>query len=229
LVPILGIVIGEKFGRLLAAAQRRSDQGRPDQRYAAQCHPDLGHPDLGHPDPGGGTDEADGAFSVLWRDANPALLRYLRVIAPEAAEDIAADTWVQVVRGLAAFRGDEAAWRAWLFTIARHRAIDEGRRRSRRPVVSVPEVADVTSPDNPDPADLVLEKLSTQAAVALIATLPRLQAEVILLRVVAGLDTPTVARLVGRSPGAVRVAAHRGLQRLAATLAEVGVTHGSVP
>jgi RNA polymerase sigma-70 factor (ECF subfamily) len=84
LVPILGIVIGEKFERLLAAAQ-------------------------------GGTGEADGAFSVLWRDANPALLRYLRVIAPEAAEDIAADTWVQVVRGLGTFRGDEAAWRAWLF------------------------------------------------------------------------------------------------------------------
>ena len=227
-MPILGIVIGEKFERLLAAAQRRTDQGRPDQRRTDQDHPDLGRPDLGRPDPDG-ADEADRAFSVLWRDANPALLRYLRVVAPGAAEDIAAETWVQVVRGLAAFRGDEAAWRAWLFTIARHRAIDEGRRRSRRPVVSVPEVADVTSPDNPDPADLVLEKLSTQAAVALIATLPRLQAEVILLRVVAGLDTPTVARLVGRSPGAVRVAAHRGLQRLAATLAEVGVTHGSVP
>jgi RNA polymerase sigma-70 factor (ECF subfamily) len=223
LVPILGIVIGEKFERLLAAAQRRTDQGRPDQRRTGKGHPDLGGPDLG------AADDADRAFSELWRDANPALLRYLRVIAPETAEDIAADTWVQVVRGLAAFRGDEAAWRAWLFTIARHRAIDEGRRRSRRPVVSVPEVADVTSPDNPDPADLVLEKLSTRAAVALIATLPRLQAEVILLRVVAGLDTPTVARLVGRSPGAVRVAAHRGLRQLAATLAEAGVTHGSAP
>jgi RNA polymerase sigma-70 factor, ECF subfamily len=224
LVPILGIVIGEKFERLLAAAQRRTDQGRPDQRRTARGHPDLGRPDLG-----GGADEADRAFSVLWRDANPALLRYLRVIAPETAEDIAADTWVQVVRGLAAFRGDEAAWRAWLFTIARHRAIDEGRRRSRRPVVAVPELADVAGPGTPDPADLVLEKLSTQAAVALIATLPRLQAEVILLRVVAGLDTPAVARLVGRSPGAVRVAAHRGLRQLAATLAQAGVTHGSAP
>ena len=223
-MPILGIVIGEKFERLLAAAQRRTDQGRPDQRRTGE-----GRPDLGQPDPVGGPDEADGAFSVLWRDANPALLRYLRVIAPEAAEDIAADTWVQVVHGLAAFRGDEAAWRAWLFTIARHRAIDEGRRRSRLPVVSLPELADVTGPDALDPADLVLEKLSTQAAVALIATLPRLQAEVILLRVVAGLDTPAVARLVGRSPGAVRVAAHRGLRQLAATLAEAGVTHSSAP
>jgi DNA-directed RNA polymerase specialized sigma24 family protein len=73
------------------------------------------------------------AFSRLWRDANPALLRYLRVIAPAAAEDIAADTWLQVVRGLAGFRGDEQAWRAWLFTTARRRAVDEGRRRSRGP------------------------------------------------------------------------------------------------
>jgi predicted RNA polymerase sigma factor len=33
-----------------------------------------------------------------------------------------------VVRGLAGFRGDEAAWRAWLFTTARRRAIDRLRR-----------------------------------------------------------------------------------------------------
>jgi RNA polymerase sigma-70 factor (ECF subfamily) len=229
LVPILGIVIGEKFERLLAAAQRHADQGRPDLGHPELDGLELDGHELGRPDLGGGADEAEGAFSVLWRDANPALLRYLRVIAPQAAEDIAADTWVQVVRGLGTFRGDEAAWRAWLFTIARHRAIDEGRRRSRRPVVTMPELADVAEPGSPDPADLVLEKLSTQAAVALIATLPRFQAEVILLRVVAGLDTTAVARMVGRSPGAVRVAAHRGLRRLAATLAEAGVTHGSAP
>ena len=45
-----------------------------------------------------------------------------------------------------------------------------------------------------------------------------------MLRVVAGLDTEAVAQLVGRSPGAVRVAAHRGLRRLAGMLAEAGVT-----
>jgi RNA polymerase sigma-70 factor, ECF subfamily len=196
LVPILGIVIGERFERLLAAAQ-------------------------------GGTGEADVAFSVLWRDANPALLRYVRVIAPDAAEDIAADTWVQVVRGLDAFRGDEAAWRAWLFTTARRRAIDEGRRRSRRPVVPMPELPDVAGPGSVDPADLVLEKLGTEAAISIISLLPRFQAEVIALRVVAGLDNQAVAQLVGRSPGAVRVAAHRGLRRLEAALREAGITHDS--
>src|SRR6202000_1710531 len=70
---------------------------------------------------------SEDAFAVLWRDANPALLRYLRVGAPDVAEDVAAETWVQVVRGLSKFTGDEGAWRAWLFTTARRRLLDQAR------------------------------------------------------------------------------------------------------
>src|SRR5262249_7466186 len=73
-----------------------------------------------------------GAFAILWRDATPALLRYLRVVASENAEDVAAETWVQVVRGLPRFSGDESAWRAWLFTTARRRLLDQVRVRRRR-------------------------------------------------------------------------------------------------
>jgi RNA polymerase sigma-70 factor (ECF subfamily) len=69
-----------------------------------------------------------------------------------------------------------------------------------------------------------MESLGTTAAVAVVAALPPLQAEVIVLRVLAGLDTDAVAQIVGRSPGAVRVAAHLGLRRLAETLAARGVT-----
>ncbi len=167
---------------------------------------------------------SEAAFSRLWRDGNPALLRYLRVIVPDAAEDVAADTWMQVVRGLANFRGDERAWRAWLFTTARRRVIDEGRRRSRRPVTPLAEVAPVRLPVSADAAEVAIERLGTQSALALVAELPAMQAEVILLRVIAGLDNEAVARLVGRSPGAVRVAAHRGLRRLAQILTERGVT-----
>ncbi len=76
---------------------------------------------------------SEAALTLLWHDDNPALLRYLRVIAPDAAEDIAAETWLQVVRGLPGFRGDQSEWRAGLFTTARRRAIDETRRRARGP------------------------------------------------------------------------------------------------
>ena len=167
---------------------------------------------------------SEAAFTRLWLDANPALMRYLRVIAPEAAEDAAADTWMNVVRGLRRFRGDEAAWRAWLFTTARRRVIDASRRRLRRREEPLDEVPAAVLPVTADAADEVMERLGTRSAITLLARLPRLQAEVILLRVVAGLDTDSVARLLERSPGAVRVAAHRGLRRLAEILTEAGVT-----
>ena len=167
---------------------------------------------------------SEAAFSRLWRDGNPALLRYARVVAPEGAEDVAAETWLHVLRGLADFRGDEQAWRAWLFTTARRRAIDQARRRSRRPAGPLDEVPVGLLPATPDAADLAMERISTRSAIALLSDLPAVQAEVILLRVVAGLDTESVARLLSRSPGAVRVAAHRGLRTLGQILAAEGVT-----
>lgn len=167
------------------------------------------------------------AFASLWRDLNPALVRYLRVVAGKGNEDVAADTWVSVVRGLVGFRGDEMAWRGWVFTTARRRAIDEGRRCTRRRAAHQAEAAELADPvelAGPDLAVLALEHRDTEAALVLVAQLAPLQAEVILLRVIAGLDVDSVARLVGRRPGAVRVAAHRGLRRLAEILAKQGVT-----
>ncbi len=166
------------------------------------------------------------AFAVLWRDLQPAVLRYLRVAAPVAAEDLAADTWVSVVRGLAGFRGEERNFRAWVFTVARHRAMDWRRQAVRRPVVSLPveSLADRPAPD--DPVAQVLEARSTQAALALIAELPRDQAEVVALRVLGGLGVGEVAQIVGKRPGAVRVLAHRGLRGLARRLEAAELERG---
>jgi RNA polymerase sigma-70 factor, ECF subfamily len=166
-------------------------------------------------------DEA--AFARIFRDVQPVLLRYLTVIAPEA-EDVAGETWLQVAAGLAGFRGGENAFRAWLFTIARHRAADAGRSRARRPSVPLDLTEAAEQPVSPDAAEAALEAVSARAVVALIATLPREQAEIIMLRVVAGLEATEVARIVGKSPGAVRVAAHRGLRRLAEMVERAGVT-----
>ena len=163
------------------------------------------------------------AFACLFRDIQPTLLRYLHVITPEA-EDVAGDTWLQVVKGLPRFRGGEEAFRAWLFTIARHRAVDAGRSRSRRPDVPLTLVQIAEQPLAPDAAELALEAISTRSVVALIKTLPRDHAEIIMLRVVAGLEAADVARIVGKTPGAVRVTAHRALRKLADVAERAGVT-----
>ena len=164
------------------------------------------------------------AFSVLWRDVNPALLRYLRVVASEHAEDVAAETWVQVVRGLPRFTGDETAWRAWLFTTARRRLLDQVRLRKRHPSEPLDEMSPMDIPRTAGAEQVAMDHMATESAMALLSKLPEQQAEVIFLRVVAGLDTEAVAEILGRSPGAVRVAAHRGLKKLAALLSEAGVT-----
>lgn len=164
-----------------------------------------------------GGDEA--AFTLLFRDLQPIVLRYLRVVAAAAAEDLAAETWLEVVRGIRRFSGDEAGFRSWVLTIARRRHVDRLRLLSRRvPEVAYDETLETTGHLD-DAALAVEENLSTEAALRLIATLPPAQAEVVTLRAVAGLSATAVAEIVGRRPGAVRVLAHRGLRRLAEDLA----------
>jgi len=62
-----------------------------------------------------------------------------------------------------------------------------------------------------------MENLSTEAALAMIATLPADQSEVVLLRVLGGLSVKDVAAIIGKRPGTVRVIQHRALERLAAS------------
>ena len=71
------------------------------------------------------------AFARLWHDLQPRVLRYFAVVSPAAAEDLASETWLGVVRGIERFRGTEPAFRAWVFTIARHEALDWWRRAAR--------------------------------------------------------------------------------------------------
>ena len=153
------------------------------------------------------------AFATLWRALQPAVLRYLQVVVGGAAEDVASETWLQAARDLAAFTGGWTAFRVWLFRIARHRAMDELRRAGRRredPADQLPGGVPV-----PDVAADVLEKSGTDWALGLISTLPSDQAEAVMLRVVAGLGVAQVAEVLGKRPGAVRVASMRGLRRLA--------------
>ena len=168
------------------------------------------------------------AFAVLWRELQPGLLRYLRVVVVAAAEDVASETWLEVAKGLTRFSGDELGFRAWLFTIARHRALDWARREARRPTTPVSAEVLEGRASSDDPESEAVERLSTEAALALIARLPRDQAEVVTLRSVAGLDVAAVARIVGKRPGTVRVLAHRGLRHLAELLVSEQSVRGPV-
>ncbi|HEX8766778.1 MAG TPA: RNA polymerase sigma factor [Jatrophihabitans sp.] len=158
------------------------------------------------------------AFSELYQLVQPGLLRYLSVLVGRDAEDIASETWLQVCRDLHTFVGDADGFRGWVATIGRHRALDHLRSRSRRPGDSAPLEALLAVAGHDDTAVQAEEALSTAAALSMIGALPQEQAEAVLLRAVIGLDAKSAAAVLGKSPGAVRTSAYRGLKNLAAML-----------
>jgi RNA polymerase sigma-70 factor (ECF subfamily) len=167
-------------------------------------------------------DEA--AFAVVYRLVQPGLLGYVRGLVGEEAEDVAAEAWLEIARDLGRFRGDGAGFRGWTATIARHRALDHLRRQKSRPRPSGFEQDLLDLPSAHTTHDQALEAISTQQALALIADLPKEQAEAVLLRVVIGLSGPAAGRVLAKRPGAVRTSAYRGLKRLAHQLGIASVT-----
>lgn len=163
---------------------------------------------------------ADWAVARLYRSLQPALLRYLGSRAGGEGEDIAAQVWLEVAGGLRAFRGDEAAFRRWVFSLGHRRLIDHIRARARRPVDAVPAHVLAHHPAGADPATEAVEAVAGARAVARVAELlPHDLAEVVLLRVVAGLSAEEVGEILGVPAGTVRVQQHRALRRLAEALA----------
>lgn len=158
----------------------------------------------------------DDAFRVVYRAVHPRLERYLSaLVGVNEAEDVASDTWAQACRDMSSFRGDADGFRGWLTTIGRHRALDHLRARGRRPQSAGPIEE---FPERVAPEDVEVDVaaiLSTEAAIQLISALPQEQAEAVLLRAVMGLDAKSAGKILGRSPGAVRTAAYRGLRTLA--------------
>lgn len=160
------------------------------------------------------------AFRLVYRSVQPGLVRYLSFLVGADAEDVAAEAWAQAVRDLGTFSGSADGFRGWITTIGRHRAMDLLRSRSRRPVstVDVDDLLDLPAEVETEAA--ALDLVATAEALELIATLPRDQAEAVLLRAVVGLDAKTAGRVLGKRPGAVRTAAYRGLKALQRRISE---------
>ena len=172
---------------------------------------------------------AEWALTVLYKDLHSSVIRYLRAQEPGEADDIASETWIDVAQSLHRFRGNENDFRKWVFTIARRRLIDHRRRVARRKTQSVPTENLIDLPDLGDVEAEAVDTLTVQDAIQkIVAVLPADQAEVVLLRLVAGLTAEQTGEVMGKRPGTVRVLQHRALERLAREYAGAAVT-GSSP
>ena len=146
-----------------------------------------------------------------YRKLAPAVLGYLRGQRVPDPEDLLGEVFLHVARSLPRFRGDEDEdLRRWVFTIARHRVVDDFRARARRPVIADGRTPDVVATPDPSGFDPVL-----------LAALGRLndeQREVIALRFIADLSLEDVAKITRRSVGAVKSMQLRGMAQLSRIL-----------
>lgn len=146
---------------------------------------------------------------AVYRDLAPTVLGYLRSQRVRDPEDVLGEVFVQVARDLkrGRFKGDDAALRRWVFSIAHNRAVDAHRRHGRDRSIPSDDVVDARIVDAPaDPVDPEL--------VEALAALSADQREVVLLRFVADLPLDAVARVTGRTTGAVKALQHRALENL---------------
>lgn len=149
--------------------------------------------------------------STAWEDFYDSIAGDLRGfvarMGSRTPDDTVGEVMVQVVRDIGRFRGSDAELRPWTFGIARHRVIDEGRRRSRRPQ----EVLSDADDDLPAPPDTTPD---LAAVSELLDQLTPDQREVVWLRHGVGFSLAETAEIVGKDPEAVAALSYRGLRRL---------------
>lgn len=166
------------------------------------------------------------AFEWLFHTFAPRVHGYLRSHGVTEPAELTNDVFLAVFRSLDRFTGDERAFLAWTFTIARNRLVDEYRRQARR----VRTVAGEDAVEYPEYAggDVEAEALTnigSEWAVDLIRRLAPDQRDVLLLRIVADLTIDQIADVVGKRPGAVKALQRRGLAA-ARRILDQGVPHG---
>jgi len=164
------------------------------------------------------------AWGALYAELAPALLGYLRARRADQPDDLLGEVMVQMVRDLPSFDGGKPEFRAWAFTIAHHRLLDERRRRARRPAEAMPPPEIERLGPLGDAEEDALRALSAERVGRLLAQLSPDQQNVILLRVLGELTCEQVAEVVRKSAGAVKALQRRGFEAIRRDLEKERVT-----
>ncbi|MEO0492237.1 MAG: RNA polymerase sigma factor [Actinomycetota bacterium] len=162
-------------------------------------------------------------FAGLYDWLGPEVKRFVVGRGARDADAITNDAFVAAFRRLGDFDGDAAAFRSWVYSIARNKLIDAHRSDQRRPPVAGDQPAIDLAPAA-SAEDLVLDGLGHERAAELLACLSEAQQDVILLRVVNGLSLAETADAVRRPVSAVKRLQARGLAALRKKISDEGVS-----
>lgn len=167
---------------------------------------------------------AEWAWGEIYREYSAPVLRYLRGHGARDAEDLLGEVFLQVVRNLEGFEGDERDFRSWVFMIARHRLIDVWRQGGREIVDVVPDDLLSTICGNGDAEADSMRRLTDEHVIGILRRLTPEQRDVLYLRLFARLTVVETAAVVGRRPGAVKALQARGLATIRREMLKGAVT-----
>lgn len=154
------------------------------------------------------------AFGVLYERHLDAIYRYIyfRVETEVVAEDLTEETFVRAWEALPGFKVGQHPFTSWLYRIAHNLVIDHRRKRSP---LSLPEIEfDLETGSDDLPEQIVSQTEDISELRRAVQQLDEEAQQIILMRFVEGLSHREVARIIGKTEGATRVAQHRALDKL---------------
>lgn len=170
-----------------------------------------------------GARRAEGwAFDALFNAWNRSLHAFVVARGVADPEDVVNEAFLGMFKSIHRFQGSETDFRAWVFRIARNKIVDSHRAQGRRPITFPLEAAQTVA--DGDVEDEAMDKFATDRVLELLDQLTDAQREMILLRVVGDLTIDQVAKVMGRSSGAVKLLQNRALRKLERDLLDDAVT-----
>ena len=156
------------------------------------------------------------AKETLVAQLRPRIFRYVlsRVLDRHTADDVTQEVAMTVLSALPRYVDQGRPVTAWVFGIAANKVREQRRASSRRHETFVDVVTDRAGDERLEPEQATLRLDAARRMATLLGTLPEQQAEILRLRIAAGLSAEDTAAVLGMTPGAVRVAQHRALARL---------------
>lgn len=158
------------------------------------------------------------AFSRLYEEYFDKIYRYIVIkIGNETeAEDMTQQVFLNALKSISSYRWQGVPFSAWLYRIAHNQVVDYLRKKAKRPATipdDQPEIAD-SNYKNSDPQQIAERSLNIEQLLKASQQLTEAQREVISLRFTSDLSTAEVAKIMRRSPGAVKALQHSAILAL---------------
>jgi RNA polymerase sigma-70 factor (ECF subfamily) len=153
------------------------------------------------------------AFAQLYEEYFDGIYRYvvLRIGNEMEAEDVTQQVFLNALRSISSFRWKGVPFSAWLFRIAHNQVVDYLRKKTRQATESIDESLAI---NKSDPRLVVEQRLDIEQLILATKRLTKAQQEVIALRFVSELSTAQVAKVMGKSEGAVKALQHSAIVAL---------------